>query len=83
MSGRGRSARAENDLRAVLDKCLPRGYDLEVIDLSRQPSRAETDSIVAAPTVVRLSPPPVYRVFGDLTDAQAVCRALALPMRAG
>ncbi len=63
----------------MLDASIPGRYDLEIVDLARHPERAEKDSVIAAPTVVRVSPAPQRRAIGELSDAAAVCSALALP----
>ena len=76
------SARAEPDLRNVLDACLPEGYDLEVIDLNARPDLAQNDQVMAAPTVIRLAPEPVRRAVGALSSTAAVAAALGLPPRA-
>lgn len=73
------SSKAEPDLRQALDASVPGEYSLEVIDLRARPDLAEADKVIAAPTVIRLSPAPVRRAIGSLTDPQAVCAALALP----
>ena len=73
------SARAEPDLRQALDACLPQGYDLEVVDLRARPDLAEIDRVIAAPTVIRLSPQPVRRAIGSLSDPKALSAALSLP----
>lgn len=73
------SARAEPDLRQSLDACLPQGYRLEVIDLRARPDLAEQDRVIAAPTVIRLSPLPARRAIGTLSDPRALSVALALP----
>lgn len=75
------SARAEPDLRQVLDAALPQGYDLEVVDLQARPDLAQADRIMAAPTVIRLAPDPVLRAVGSLASATAVAAALGLPRR--
>lgn len=73
------SARADPDLRAVLEACLPGRYELEVIDLRENAARAEEDKVIAAPTVIRVAPLPGRRAIGNLSDAAAVCAALSLP----
>lgn len=79
LGGRVGSERAESDLRAVLDGCVPGGrYVLEVVDLAAEPARAAADSVIAAPTVLRLQPGPERRIVGDLSDAKVVCEALGL-----
>ena len=76
------SARAEPDLRQALDGCIAGEYALEVIDLRARPDLAEADKVIAAPTVIRLSPAPVRRAIGSLSDPRAVCTALELPSKA-
>ncbi len=46
------------------------GYhvDLEVVDVQENPALLEEDRILAVPTLVRLSPAPVRRIVGDLTN---------------
>lgn len=78
---RGAAERAEVHLRAALDAGTGGEYELEVVDLERDPRRAERDRIIAVPTALRASPGPERRAVGDLSDAAAVCRALALPFR--
>ena len=72
------SERAEPDLRHALDGCLGQGYELEVVDLRARPDLAAADRVMAAPTVIRLSPAPVRRAVGVLADGGAVAKALGL-----
>jgi len=72
------SARAEPDLRQVLDACIPDAYELEVVDLSARPDLAKADQVMAAPTVIRLAPEPVRRAVGSLASIPAVAAALGL-----
>ena len=51
---------------------------LEVVDLRVTPQIAEQEGILATPLLVRLDPPPVRRVAGDLTDAERVLWILGL-----
>jgi len=76
------SARAEPDLRQVLDACIPEGYDLEVIDLNSRPDVAQADQVIAAPTVIRMAPDPVRRAVGALSSTSAVAAALGLTLPA-
>ncbi|AWN39101.1 circadian clock protein KaiB [Methylobacterium radiodurans] len=72
-----RSGRTVEAVRQLRDAHLP-GYELEVVDLYQQPQLAEADRVVAAPTLVRVSPGPSRRVAGDLTDARRVLQGLGL-----
>ncbi len=64
-------------VRHLRDAHLP-AYELEVVDLYQQPQLAEADRVVAAPTLVRVSPGPARRVAGDLTDARRILQGLGL-----
>jgi len=79
----GRSQAAEANLRALCQSRLPGGYELEVVDATEQPGRAEEQRILATPTVLRLAPLPQRRVIGDLSDHQRAAYALGLPERPG
>lgn len=53
-------------------------YDIAVVDIVRDPERAETARILTTPTLVKESPAPPRRVTGDLADSEQVLLALAL-----
>ena len=55
--------------------------EVEVVDLRERPEVAEQERILATPLLVRLSPEPVRRIVGDLSDAERVRRSLGLPER--
>lgn len=74
-----RSTRAIENLRRVLESELPGLYDLEVVDVYLHPEAAAEHQIIAAPTLVKLTPEPVRRVIGDLSDKERVMRGLDLP----
>ena len=54
------------------------GCEAEVLDLKRWPWLAERDKVVATPLLVGHLPAPSIRVLGDLSDLDAVLRALDL-----
>ena len=51
---------------------------LDVIDLRERPEIAEEERILATPLLVRVSPEPVRRLVGDLSDAERVVWTLGL-----
>lgn len=55
------------------------GEDVEVVDLREQPEVAERERILATPLLVRVSPGPVRRIVGDLSDVDRVRFSLGLP----
>ena len=50
----------------------------EIVDVSAEPERAEADRVLATPTLERVSPAPVLRVIGDLSDLDAAMNGLGL-----
>lgn len=53
-------------------------YEIQVIDLLNHPHLAEADQIVVIPTLVRLLPVPVRKIFGDLSNTERVLLGLQL-----
>lgn len=77
----GRSPNAEKALASIqklLAEQMPDDYQLEVIDILKQPALAEQDRIIATPTLVKRHPPPVRRIIGDLSDREKVLSVLAI-----
>ena len=73
-----RSLRAIENLRQILAAQTSELFDLQVIDIYQQPEAAAEHQIIAAPTLVRLSPEPVRRIIGDLSDAERVLKGLEI-----
>ena len=73
-----RSTRAIANLRRLCDERVPGRVEVEIVDVSEQPQRAEADRIIATPTLVREQPPPQRRVIGDLSDPERVLAGLGL-----
>jgi len=71
------SLRAIANAKAICDQHFPAEHDLEIVDLLEHPRRALADAIVVTPTLLRLSPLPVQRVIGNLSDTNQVLLALA------
>jgi circadian clock protein KaiB len=67
-----KSLQAFANLKRLCDELLENRYQIEVVDLIRDPKRAQTDQIVALPTLVRKLPEPIKRVIGDLSNAEKV-----------
>ena len=73
-----RSGRAITNLRRILEKELGTEYELIIIDVLERPQDAEHDKILATPTLIKESPPPVRRIIGDLSDTKQVLMGLEL-----
>jgi circadian clock protein KaiB len=60
------------NLKKVCDEHLAGHYDIEVIDLIKDPQLAAGDQILAVPTLVRRLPEPLKRIIGDLSNTERV-----------
>jgi len=69
-------------LKGVLDKKLKGKYELKIIDILKNPGIAEKKKIMATPLLERVSPEPVRRVIGDLSDEDKVIIGLDLKEKA-
>ena len=77
----GRSLRAVNNLKKLCEEHFPDDYDLEVIDIYKDPEAAREAQIVAAPTLVKKLPQPIRRLVGDLSNTQKVLIGLDIYTR--
>jgi circadian clock protein KaiB len=51
---------------------------IEIVDVSREKERALADRVVMTPTLIKLSPEPVRRIVGTLSEREPVLHALGL-----
>ena len=72
------SALAIQNLESICRACLPGRYEIEHVDVFQQPERALADVIIMTPTLLKLSPKPVCRIVGTLSDSQSVLNLLGL-----
>ena len=77
-----KSRAALANLKRICETELPNQYELEVIDLLKEPKLAKAHQIVAIPTLIRQLPEPMRRVIGDLSDADKALLSLDLSKRA-
>ncbi len=73
-----RATRAIRNVREICDEHLKGRYDLEVIDVYRQPVLARNEQIIAAPTLVKKLPLPLRRIIGDMSHRDRVLLGLDL-----
>jgi len=70
------SVRAIANATAICDARFAAQHTLEIVDLLVDPERALADGIIVTPTLLKVSPPPVQRLIGNLSDTEQVIRAL-------
>jgi circadian clock protein KaiB len=73
-----KSAAAFRNLKQLCEEHLPGRHHIEVIDLLKDPQRAQDDQILAVPTLVRKLPRPIRRVIGNLSNAERIFVGLDL-----
>jgi circadian clock protein KaiB len=77
----GRSLKAVYNLRKICEEHLPNDYELEVIDIYKDPEAAREAQIVAAPTLVKRLPLPIRKFVGDLSNTQKILVGLDIYKR--
>jgi circadian clock protein KaiB len=73
-----RSIRAIANIRRICDEYLRGCHDLEVVDISQHPLLAKSEQILAAPTLVKMSPLPSRRFVGDMSQSERILLGLGL-----
>jgi circadian clock protein KaiB len=72
------SRRAVANLRAICNRYLPGRYEIELVDVVKEPDRAMEDRIFLTPTLIKLAPGPVERIVGTLSQTNLVLQVLGL-----
>ena len=72
------SLQAVANLNALCSSRLPGRHSIEIVDVFREPHRALTDGILLTPTLVKISPAPVRRIVGTLSETERLTRMLGL-----
>ena len=72
------SAQALGNLTALCQTYLPDRYEIEVVDVLKAPMLALQANVLMTPTLLKLSPPPVRRIVGALSQMQIVLDTLGL-----
>jgi len=73
-----KSLTALHNLKRLCEEHLAGRYQIEVIDLLKDPRLAKDDQIVAVPTLMRKLPEPLRRIIGDLSDTERTLVGLQL-----
>ena len=65
-----RSLKAIYNLKRFCEEHLHDDYDLQVVDIYKNPDVAREEQIIAAPTLIKRLPAPLRRFVGDLSNQQ-------------
>ena len=65
-----RSTKAIENIKKICEEHLKGHYDLEIVDIYQQPTLAEGEQIIAAPTLIKYLPAPLRKFIGDMSDTK-------------
>jgi circadian clock protein KaiB len=74
------STKALSSIKQICETHLKGRYELEVIDLYKNPGLARSEQIIAAPTLVKKLPLPLRRIIGDMSEIDKVLVGLDLKL---
>ena len=72
------SEQAKANLAALCETHLAGRYEVELVDVFRDPKRALADNVFLTPTLVKLWPLPVRKIVGTLSQTQVALDALGI-----
>ena len=78
---------SENSMRAIenitlfCERYLKDHFDLQIIDIYKDPSIAEEQEIVFSPSLIRQFPLPKRTMVGDLSDTKRVALGLGMTFK--
>lgn len=67
-----RSEMAVKSLNKLFESTVQTDYELQVIDVLESPEMAESEKVLATPTLIKRTPPPVRRLIGDMSNIEKV-----------
>ena len=73
------SVQAVANLGTLCHEHLAERHEIEVVDVLREPQRALDDLVLLTPLLVKLSPGPMRKIIGTLSQRAKVLHALDLP----
>jgi circadian clock protein KaiB len=72
------SFQAKTNLKEFCNAYLPNQHEIEVVDVLVDPRRGLAEGIMMTPTLIKLTPMPVRRIIGTLSNTQILRDALGL-----
>lgn len=66
------------NLTALCSAYLPERYEIEVVDVFKEPERALADGIFMTPTLLKLTPSPARSIIGTLSQMPPLLQALGI-----
>jgi circadian clock protein KaiB len=75
---RPKSAIAFLTLKRLCDEHLAGRYQIDIVDLTKNPQLAQPEQILAVPTLVRKGSFPIRKIIGTLSDTERVLTSLGI-----
>jgi circadian clock protein KaiB len=72
------SLKAIENIKAFCENYIKDRYSLEIIDVYQQPLLAQQEQIVALPLLIKVSPAPVRRLIGDMSNIAKVFHGMGI-----
>lgn len=66
------------DVESSLAAALQDRFTLQIIEVLENPELAQEDMVLVTPTLLRKSPPPPRKIFGNLRDRARMLQGLGL-----
>ena len=73
-----RSLKAVQDLKEFCEKHLAGRYEIEIIDIYKNPEKAREENLVAVPTLIKQLPQPLVKFIGDLSREEVLLKGMGL-----
>jgi circadian clock protein KaiB len=73
-----KSSAATRTVTSLCEEYLKDHYELEIIDIYKQPTLAKGEQIIAAPTLIKKLPQPLRRIIGDMANKERILVGLDL-----
>lgn len=73
-----RSLKAMQELREFCEKHLAGRYEIEIIDIYKNPEKTRQENLVAVPTLIKQLPQPLVKFIGDLSREEDLLKGMGL-----
>ena len=76
-----KSMEAIQNAKRIFDENCAESFELEIIDLYKNPEAAFTHHVVFTPSLIKELPPPKKILVGNLADTEKVIKALGITFK--
>jgi circadian clock protein KaiB len=76
-----KSMEAIENIKRLCDTHLEGAFDLEIIDLYKNPEAASINQVVFSPSLIKQLPPPKKTLVGDFSDTKKVIKGLGIRLK--